>query len=66
MKKSKIVQSLVCPKCKHDLDFLVKDQDHFLECFCCGLSFPIYEGVPIMLINEAMLLFNNQDTATVI
>ncbi len=66
MKQDKMIETLVCPKCKSELEFMLIDKDHFLDCSHCGVRFPIYEGVPMMLIHEAFLMFNNSGSAEVI
>lgn len=42
---------LVCPKCKGELDY--RDKESTLVCQTCRLSYPVREGIPIMLIDEA-------------
>ncbi len=42
---------LACPKCKGKLD-LVGDGEA-LECPACRLRYPITDGIPVMLIDEA-------------
>ncbi len=42
---------LVCPKCKGELDF-PDDQDE-IRCLACLLAYPIVEGIPTMLVDEA-------------
>ena len=42
---------LACPTCKGDLE--VDSVCSVLLCRHCGLKFPVRDGVPIMLINEA-------------
>ena len=40
---------MACPKCKGDIGI----SRMFLTCRKCGLAYPILEGVPDMLIEEA-------------
>jgi uncharacterized protein YbaR (Trm112 family) len=40
---------LVCPACHGDLD----EEELTLTCTKCGLRYPIRDGVPVMLIEEA-------------
>lgn len=40
---------LVCPACRGDLI----EEESTLKCTGCGLRYPIRDGVPIMLIEEA-------------
>lgn len=47
----KLLDILVCPKCKGDL-VLTSDKDG-LTCEPCQLKYPIREGIPVMLVDEA-------------
>jgi uncharacterized protein YbaR (Trm112 family) len=40
---------LVCPSCRGDL----REEDPDLICTQCGLRYPVRDGIPIMLIEEA-------------
>ena len=40
-----LLQILVCPKCKGELESLV--------CHACRLIYPVEDGIPIMLVDEA-------------
>lgn len=42
---------LVCPKCKGELEYLVSEPS--LICHACKLRYPVRDGIPIMLIDEA-------------
>ena len=43
---------LVCPACKGDLE---ADEDRgVLWCVDCDLGYPVRDGIPIMLIDEAV------------
>ena len=42
---------LVCPKCKGELEH--RDSEAALICHACKLRYPIRDGIPIMLIDEA-------------
>ena len=42
---------LVCPKCKGELVF--PDDTLSLVCSACALRYPIREGIPVMLQDEA-------------
>jgi uncharacterized protein YbaR (Trm112 family) len=51
MLDKKLLSILVCPLCKGELHFdRIKDE---LVCKIDGLAFPIRDGVPVMLTNEA-------------
>ncbi len=44
-----LLDILVCPDCKSG----VKLQNERLVCTKCGKSYPVRDGVPVMLIEEA-------------
>ena len=49
-----LLDILVCPKCKGDLE-LAGEEDG-LTCKACALKYPIKDDIPIMLIGEALPL----------
>lgn len=42
---------LVCPKCKGDLEYL--ESESVLICHKDRLRYPVRDGIPVMLIDEA-------------
>ncbi|CAI2717960.1 Trm112 family protein [Nitrospina watsonii] len=46
-----LLEFLACPKCKGDLK--LTDPSDGLVCDACKLKYPIRDGIPIMLMNEA-------------
>lgn len=46
-----LLEILVCPKCKGELEY--RQQDSELVCLSCRLRYAIRDGIPIMLIDEA-------------
>jgi len=46
---SKLLEILACPVCKT----AVKLADDRLVCIQCGRRYPIREGIPVMLVEEA-------------
>ncbi len=46
-----LLEILACPKCKHGIK-LTKKKDGLL-CEKCGLIYPIKDGIPVMLVEEA-------------
>jgi len=40
---------LVCPSCKGDLQF----EEARIICRACRRAYPIRDGIPVMLVNEA-------------
>ncbi|MFC1837001.1 Trm112 family protein [Thermodesulfobacteriota bacterium] len=55
---SKLLDILVCPKCKGDLE-LTKENDGLI-CNPCKLKYEIKDDIPIMLIDEAVPLRENE------
>jgi len=54
---------LVCPKCKGALTYREGDQgdqgdqgDRVLDCPVCKLRYPVRDGIPVMLVDEATAL----------
>ena len=50
----RLLEILVCPKCKGELEYR-RDASE-LVCGVCRLRYPIRDGIPIMLIDEALPL----------
>lgn len=46
-----LLEILVCPKCKGDLEY--REEQSVLQCLQCRLQYPVRDGIPIMLIEEA-------------
>jgi uncharacterized protein YbaR (Trm112 family) len=51
MNEFSLLESLVCPKCKGELE--IKREDNRLICPKCRLKYKIENGIPIMLIDQA-------------
>jgi uncharacterized protein YbaR (Trm112 family) len=54
-----LLEILACPKCKGDLRLIEKPTaqgEDGLICEKCKLLYPIRDGIPVMLINEAVQL----------
>ncbi len=49
-----LLDILVCPKCKGGLEY--KEERGQLVCHACRLAYPVKDDVPIMLIDEAHTL----------
>jgi uncharacterized protein len=47
----KLLEILVCPKCKGELE--LREDPPSLTCHGCRLVYEIRDGIPIMLIDEA-------------
>lgn len=50
----KLLELLVCPICKSALDY--HKQDNELICENDQLAFPVRDGIPVMLVEEARKL----------
>jgi hypothetical protein len=46
-----LLEILVCPNDRGELDYLEAEQ--ILSCRSCGYRYPIRDGIPVMLIDEA-------------
>ncbi|WP_353683928.1 Trm112 family protein [Thermodesulfovibrio sp. 3907-1M] len=47
-----LLEIIVCPKCKEDLVY--EEDEERLVCKNCSVYYPIKEGIPILLIEEAI------------
>lgn len=47
---------LVCPRCKGDLTH--QPEIEALDCPSCRLRYPVREGIPVMLVDEAAQIGN--------
>ena len=47
-------QILACPRCKGELEF--REEAGEIVCRACALIYPIEDGIPVMLIEEARAL----------
>jgi len=52
-----LLDILACPKCKSDLKF--EKEENILICKNCKLIFPIIDDIPVLLIEEAKPLDQN-------
>ena len=46
-----LLEILVCPRCRGALDH--REEQSSLRCPACKLEYPIRDGIPIMLVDEA-------------
>lgn len=49
-----LLSILVCPRCKGNLDY--REPESSLVCPACKLRYPVRDGIPIMLADEAIPL----------
>ena len=45
-----LVEILACPECRGE----VRMEGDWIVCTSCGLKYPIRDGIPILLIDEAV------------
>ena len=50
--KPELLGILVCPKCQGDLEYQEQPEETLI-CHACRLAYPVDDGIPIMLIDEA-------------
>ncbi|OGW53465.1 MAG: hypothetical protein A2Y81_04265 [Nitrospirae bacterium RBG_13_43_8] len=62
--RKEVLEILACPKCKGDIKLTEKSatgkEDGFV-CKKCKLLYPIREGIPVMLIAEAIKVGGKND-----
>lgn len=46
-----LLDILICPDCGGDVEY--KDRRHLIICTACGLQYPVQDGIPVMLVEEA-------------
>jgi uncharacterized protein YbaR (Trm112 family) len=47
-----LLDTLACPQCKGPLEYL--PAEHELACHACKLAYQVRQGVPVLLIDEAI------------
>ncbi len=48
---ARLLDILVCPSCHEAVEH--KERRHVLVCTGCGLIYPVRDGIPVMLVEEA-------------
>ena len=50
-----LLRILVCPRCKGELEVQrqASGEEESLDCAACELSYPVDDGIPVMLVEEA-------------
>lgn len=48
-----LLDIFVCPKCHHGLQLKTKGAEGWLRCTACRVDYPIRDGIPVLLIDEA-------------
>lgn len=47
----RLLEILICPACHADVEY--KDRRKVIVCTGCGLQYPVKDGIPVMLVDEA-------------
>jgi uncharacterized protein YbaR (Trm112 family) len=47
----RLLEIVVCPACRGDLRPVAGDEG--LECLACGRVYPVRDGIPVLLVEEA-------------
>ena len=47
----RLLEILVCPDCRGEVEY--KDRRKVIVCTDCGLQYPVRDGIPVMLVDEA-------------
>lgn len=48
---ARLLDVLVCPVCRTGVEY--KERRHVVVCTECGRRYPVRDGIPIMLVDEA-------------
>jgi len=51
----RLLEILVCPRCKGELEYRT-DGSERLICRKCAVAFPVRDDIPVMLVDEAVSL----------
>ncbi len=46
-----LLDVLICPDCHEDVEY--KERRQLIICTGCGLQYPVRDGIPVMLVEEA-------------
>ena len=47
----RLLEVLVCPGCRGEVEY--KERRRLVICTKCGLRYPVRDGIPVMLVEEA-------------
>ena len=48
-----LLEILVCPSCRGDVELRQEGDTETIVCLRCGLRYPVRDGIPVMLVEEA-------------
>ena len=49
----RLLEILVCPQCKGEIQLISAPDNEWLVCKACKLRFPIIEDIPVMRLDKA-------------
>jgi uncharacterized protein len=55
MLPQKLLDILVCPACRQPLAFRQKGDEQDFHCAACRRTYPVRDGIPILLVDQAKL-----------
>lgn len=56
----RLLEILVCPGCKGELEYRTEGEE-MLVCHHCKLGFPVRDGIPVMLMDDALPVRNGKE-----
>ncbi|MFW6414584.1 MAG: Trm112 family protein [Verrucomicrobiota bacterium] len=54
MISEKLLEIVACPACEDRPPLTISDDEKFLVCSECGRKYPIRDGIPVLLVDEAI------------
>jgi uncharacterized protein YbaR (Trm112 family) len=48
-----LMEILACPSCRGDVELRPEGDAEWIVCLKCGLRYPVRDGIPVMLVEEA-------------
>ncbi len=48
-----LLEILACPSCRGNVEVRMDGGAEWIVCLQCGLRYPVRDGIPVMLIEEA-------------
>jgi uncharacterized protein YbaR (Trm112 family) len=48
-----LLEILACPSCRGDVELQEDGGAEWIVCLQCGLRYPVRDGIPVMLVEEA-------------
>ncbi len=58
----KLLELLVCPKCKGPLEHRVTDEKEWLDCRACSLRYHVIDDIPQLRVDKAEKITHTQET----